>query len=48
MKTKKRRVNPNIAKDDVPIFVEKNDVPRRLAKLEQQLNKVVDINNLKH
>ena len=39
--------NPNIAKNDVTIIAEKNDVINRLAKLELQLNKVVYINKLK-
>ena len=40
----KRRIQPQIAKDDVPIIAGNNDELRRLEKLEEQLNKMVLIN----
>ena len=39
---KKQRVNPIVAIDGLPIMEWKNDVLRRLEKVEQQLTKMVD------
>jgi hypothetical protein len=41
----KRQVKTRIAKHDAPNITEKNDVLRRLQKLEEQLHKIIKINN---